>query len=61
MTAFYTGFVVAEQEEKSLKTIARALELGLNFFDTAWVYQSFGVDGQPNRTRAVTAGQACGL
>ena len=36
MTAFYTEFV-AEQEEKSLKTIARALELGLNFFDTAWL------------------------
>ena len=58
MTAFYTGFVVAEQEEKSLKTIARALELGLNFFDTAWVYQSFGVDGQPNRTNEELLGKA---
>ena len=58
MTAFYTGFVVAEREEKSLKAIARALELGLNFFDTAWVYQSFGVDGQPNRTNEELLGKA---
>ena len=42
MTAFYGDFNRAEHEEKSLQTIAKALELGLNFFDTAWIYQSFG-------------------
>ena len=42
MTAFYGDFNRAEHEGKSLQTIAKALELGLNFFDTAWIYQSFG-------------------
>jgi hypothetical protein len=42
MTAFYGNFNRAEQESRSLDTIAKALDLGLNFFDTAWIYQSFG-------------------
>ena len=50
MTAFYGDFNRAEHEEKSLQTIAKSLELGLNMFDTAWIYQSFGVDGQENTT-----------
>lgn len=50
MTAFYGNFNRAEQESKSLDTIAKALELRLNFFDTAWIYQSFGADGEPNTT-----------
>lgn len=33
-----------------METIAKALDLGLNFFDTAWIYQSFGKDGDPNTT-----------
>ena len=61
MTAFYTGFNVAEQEGKSLQTIARALELGLNFFDTAWVYQSFGVDGHANTTNEELLGKAINI
>jgi hypothetical protein len=40
MTAFYGGdFDRAAHEETSLQTIGRALELGVNFLDTAWVYQ----------------------
>jgi aryl-alcohol dehydrogenase-like predicted oxidoreductase len=47
MTAFYGGFDRTAAEEESLATITKALELGLNFFDTAWIYQSFGM-GTPN-------------
>ena len=50
MTAFYGDFNRAEHEEKSLQAIAKSLELGMNMFDTAWVYQSFGADGQENTT-----------
>ena len=52
MTAFYggTSFNRKEEKEKSLKCIDRALELGVNFLDTAWIYQSFGADGNPNET-----------
>lgn len=50
MTAFYGGNNNEEQEAKSLATIAKGLELGLNFFDTAWVYQTFGADGKENTT-----------
>ncbi len=39
MTAFYGDFNRAEQEAESLRTIERALELGINFLDTAWIYQ----------------------
>lgn len=39
MTAFYGGFDRAAHEEESLRTIAKGLELGINFLDTAWVYQ----------------------
>lgn len=39
MTAFYGANPVACEEE-SLRTISRALELGSNHFDTAWVYQT---------------------
>jgi aryl-alcohol dehydrogenase-like predicted oxidoreductase len=40
MTAFY-GANPQETEAESLATIAKALELGINFFDTAWIYQDF--------------------
>ena len=36
MSAFYT--TEAQPEEESLKTIARALELGITLMDTADVY-----------------------
>ncbi|RYH13026.1 hypothetical protein EON65_36660, partial [archaeon] len=39
MTAFYGDFDRDAQEAESLKTIGRALELGINFLDTAWIYQ----------------------
>jgi aryl-alcohol dehydrogenase-like predicted oxidoreductase len=39
MTAFYGDFDRAAHEETSLQTIGRALELGVNFLDTAWIYQ----------------------
>lgn len=38
MTAFYGFFDRDAQEEESLKTIATALELGINMMDTAWMY-----------------------
>jgi aryl-alcohol dehydrogenase-like predicted oxidoreductase len=39
ITAFYGNFDRAAHEETSLQTIGRALELGVNFLDTAWIYQ----------------------
>jgi aryl-alcohol dehydrogenase-like predicted oxidoreductase len=39
MTAFYGDFDRAAHEETSLETIGRALEMGVNFLDTAWIYQ----------------------
>lgn len=39
MTAFYGDFDRTESEAESQATIARALELGVNFLDTAWIYQ----------------------
>ncbi len=41
MTAFY-GAAPEAEDEASLRTISRALELGVTLFDTAWVYQSDG-------------------
>ena len=58
MTAFYGGFNRAEAEEESLNTIGAALEAGVNFLDTAWIYQSFGADGQPNTTNEELVGKA---
>lgn len=39
MTAFYGDFDRSAHEETSLQTIEKAFELGLNFLDTAWIYQ----------------------
>jgi predicted aldo/keto reductase-like oxidoreductase len=41
MTAFYGNFDRDAQEAESLKTIATALELGINLLDTAWIYQVY--------------------
>jgi aryl-alcohol dehydrogenase-like predicted oxidoreductase len=57
MTAFHSGGNSPGQEEKSLETFAKAIELGLNFFDTAWIYQSFGADGKENRTNEELLGK----
>ena len=58
MTAFYGSFNRAEQEGENLATIGRALELGINFFDTAWIYQSFGKGGGENVTNESLLGKA---
>ena len=42
-----SAFVECRQasEESSLQAIGKAVELGINFLDTAWIYQSFGAGG----------------
>lgn len=58
MTAFYGEFDRAATEEESLRTIGKALELGINFLDTAWIYQSFGMGGGGNFTNEELVGKA---
>lgn len=43
MTAFYGTFDRDEQESENLRTIEKGLEQGINFLDTAWIYQVFYV------------------
>ncbi|CAK4706793.1 hypothetical protein LEN26_016320 [Aphanomyces euteiches] len=57
MTAFYGNFDRAAQEV-SLRTISKALELGINMLDTAWIYQSFGAGGGGNFTNEELVGKA---
>lgn len=45
MTAFYGDFSRTDTEATSLQTITEGLKLGMNFLDTAWIYQSFGAGG----------------
>lgn len=45
MTAFYGDFDPVAAEPESLKTIGKALELGINFLDTAWIYQAMTPNG----------------
>ncbi|CAK4236184.1 unnamed protein product [Aphanomyces euteiches] len=45
MTSAYEKVHLAAHEDESLRTISRALELGINMLDTAWVYQSPGAGG----------------
>jgi hypothetical protein len=45
MTAFYGDFSRADTESTSLQTITQGLKIGMNFLDTAWIYQSFGAGG----------------
>ena len=58
MTAFYGSFNRRGAEAQSIETIGRALECGINFFDTAWIYQSFGADGEDNTTNEELLGKA---
>lgn len=46
MTALFGDFDREIQDIESLKTIATALELGINMLDTAWRYQCPGPDGK---------------
>jgi aryl-alcohol dehydrogenase-like predicted oxidoreductase len=61
MSYLYKEFNRREQEPENLKVIAKALELGINFFDTAWIYQSFGVDGDANYTNEELLGKAIAI
>lgn len=58
MTAFYGDFDRAAHEEESLRTIGKALDMGINFLDTAWIYQSFGAGGGGNFTNEELIGKA---
>ncbi|CAK4172917.1 unnamed protein product [Aphanomyces euteiches] len=54
----YGSFDRVAHEEESLRTISKALELGINMLDTAWIYQSPGLPGQPNFTNEELVGKA---
>ncbi|KAF0719869.1 Aste57867_730 [Aphanomyces stellatus] len=58
MTSFTDHFDRAAQEKDSLSAIEAALHAGVNFFDTAWVYQSFGDGGGGNFTNEALLGKA---
>ncbi|KAF0718389.1 hypothetical protein As57867_001731, partial [Aphanomyces stellatus] len=58
MTGFYGNFDRAAQEAESLRTISKALELGINMLDTAWIYQSFGAGGGGNFTNEALLAKA---
>lgn len=58
MTAFYGTFDRKAAEEDNIATIGKALESGINFIDTAWVYQSYGIDGNENVTNEELVGKA---
>eukprot|EP00301_Raphidiophrys_heterophryoidea_P019695 c4571_g1_i1.p1 GENE.c4571_g1_i1~~c4571_g1_i1.p1 ORF type:complete len:351 (-),score=105.26 c4571_g1_i1:98-1105(-) len=51
MTAFYGAPV---DDEDGIATIGKALELGINFLDTAWIYQDF----QSGKKNEVLVGKA---
>lgn len=61
MTAFYGGFDREAAEEESLRVFGEALQQGINFLDTAWIYQSFGADGKDNTTNEGLVGKALKL
>ena len=52
MTAFYKNDEVSEEEK--INTIGKALEMGINFLDTAWIYQNFE-NGDHNETLVAKA------
>ena len=58
MTAFYGSFDRSDAEEGNMKTIEKALEVGVSLFDTAWIYQSFGADSKENTTNEELLGKA---
>lgn len=52
MTDFYKSDDVSEAEK--INTIGKALEAGINFLDTAWIYQNFQ-NGEANEELVVKA------
>eukprot|EP01035_Chromulina_nebulosa_P017585 gene17585-23155_t len=60
MTSAYLldNYDYEQEEENSLNTIATAVEYGLNFLDTAWVYQSFGKGDGKNHINEELVGKA---
>lgn len=58
MTAFYGDFNRFEAEATNIETIGKALELGINFIDTAFMYQSYGLGGGENTTNEELVGKA---
>lgn len=58
MTTGYGDFDRSLQETESLRTFARGLELGINFVDTAWAYQSYGAGGGGNLFNEELVGKA---
>lgn len=58
MTAFYGNFDRVAQEAESLRTIATALELGINLLDTAWVYQHWDANTSTLFTNEELVGKA---
>lgn len=39
MTGFYGGFDRSKVDAEAEKTLRAALDVGINFLDTAWIYQ----------------------
>ncbi|OQR90892.1 hypothetical protein ACHHYP_05157 [Achlya hypogyna] len=58
MTGFYGDVDHEAAEESNLATFGMALELGINFIDTAWYYQSYGPDGKTTATNEALVGKA---
>lgn len=61
MTYGYGEFNRVKHGPQNLETIAKALVLGINFFDTAWMYQSYGDDGDQNTTNEELLGKAIAI
>jgi aryl-alcohol dehydrogenase-like predicted oxidoreductase len=40
MTGFYGGFDRSRVDDEAEKTLRAALAVGINFLDTAWIYQA---------------------
>lgn len=41
MTGFYGGFDRSSVDAEAEKTLRAALDAGINFLDTAWIYQVY--------------------
>eukprot|EP01034_Spumella_vulgaris_P041035 gene41035-50772_t len=62
MTALGGDYNHDKQEEENQKTIAKALEIGVNFFATAWIYQSVLLHpDKPNHCNEELLGRAIAI